>query len=66
MGIRFSQMKNDQDGSKNHKARHVYTNPEDFAVCPITALFEYMCVNPDIIQNPDGPLFPGANQEDRF
>ena len=44
----------------------MYKNPEDFAVCPITALFEYMCVNPDIIQNPDGPLFPGANQEDRF
>ena len=66
MGICFSHMKNDQDGSKNYKPRHVYTNPEDFDVCPITALFEYMCVNPDIIQNPDGPLFPGANQEDRF
>ena len=66
MGIRFSHMKNDQDGSKNYKPIHVYTNPEDFSVCPITALFEYMCVNPDIIQNPDGPLFPGANQEDRF
>ena len=35
-------------------------------MCPITALFEYMCINPDSIQNPDGPLFPGANQEDHF
>ena len=40
VGIRFSHMKNDQDGSKNYKPRHVYANPEDFAVCPITALFE--------------------------
>jgi hypothetical protein len=29
VGIRFSHMKNDQDGSKNFKPRHCYANPED-------------------------------------
>ena len=42
VGIQFSHTKNDQDAYKNFKPRHCYTNPEDFALCPITALFEYM------------------------
>ena len=39
VGIRFSHTKNDQDGSKNFKPSHCYTNPEDFVLCPITAFF---------------------------
>ena len=37
VGVRFSHTKNDQDGYKNFKPRHCYTNPEGFALCPITA-----------------------------
>jgi len=66
VGIRFSHPKNDQDGSKNFKPRQYYTNPEDFALCPITALFEYMTCFPEILQDTDSILFPGAEQEDRF
>ena len=66
VGIRFSHTQNNQDGSKNFKSQHCYTNPEDFALYPITALFVYMTCFQEILQDTDGPLFPGAEQEDRF
>ena len=59
-------MKNDQDGSKNFKPRHCYANPEDYSVCPITAIFEYLCCSPDVLQDPDSLLFPGSEQDNRF
>ena len=59
-------MKNDQDGSKNFRPRHCYANPEDYSVCPITAIFEYLCCSPDILQDPDSLLFPGSEQDNRF
>jgi hypothetical protein len=66
VGIRFSHTKNDQDGgSKDFKSQHCYTNHEDFALCcPITALFEYMTCFLEILQDTDGLLFPGSEQED--
>jgi hypothetical protein len=33
VGIRFSHMKNDQDGQKSFKCYHCYANPEDYSVC---------------------------------
>ena len=54
-------------GSKNFKPQRCYTNPEDFELCPITALLEYyMTCFPEILQDTDGIFFPGAEQEDRF
>ena len=66
VGIRFSHMKNDQDGSKNFRPRHCYANPEDYSVCPITAIFEYLCCSPDILQDPDSLLFPDGEKDNRF
>ena len=59
-------MKNVQDGSKNFKPRHCYANPEDYSVCPITAIFEYLCCFPDVLQDPDGLLFTGSQQDEQF
>ena len=59
-------MKNDQDGSKYFRHCHCYANPEDYSVCPIKAIFEYLCCSPDILQDPDSLLFPGSEQGNRF
>jgi hypothetical protein len=59
-------MKNDQDGSKNFKPCHSYVNPEDCSVCPISALFEYLCCSPGILQGLDSLLFPGSEEDNWF
>ena len=59
-------MKNDQDGSKNFKPCHCYANPEDYSVCPIAAIFEYLCCSPDVLQDPDSLLFPASEQDNQF
>ena len=41
-------------------------NTEDFALCPITAFFEYMTCFPEILQDTDGLFFPGAEQDDQL
>jgi hypothetical protein len=55
-------MENDQDGSKNFKPCHCYANPEDYFVCPITAIFYYLCCSPDVLQDPDSLFFLVKNK----
>ena len=62
VGIWFSHMKNDQNGSKNFKPCQCYTNPEDYTVCPITVIFECLCCSPDILQYPDLLIFLVVNK----
>ena len=44
-------MKSDHIGSKIFKPCHCYANPEGYSVCPITAIFEYLCYSPDNLQD---------------
>lgn len=63
----FSHQKNDQEGSRNFKPRHIYANPDDPTICSVLAIFEYLTVFPEVLCDPDGRLFPGAeDQEKRF
>ena len=45
IGIVFAHQKNDQDGSRQRKPRHIYANPIDYVTCPLLAIFEYLCLN---------------------
>ncbi|KAF0683756.1 hypothetical protein As57867_024137, partial [Aphanomyces stellatus] len=55
--------KTDQTGSKRRDPRHVYANPARPAVCVVLALAIYLACHPSMSP---GPLFPGANQKNRF
>ena len=41
-GISFSHVKNDPAGSRNWHPRHIYTNPDNYHVCCVTAVTEYL------------------------
>ena len=63
--IYFAQMKNDQTGDRKRDPRHVYANPHDVLVCPITALAMYISIF-NVTGSKDSALFPGSNQYKRF
>jgi hypothetical protein len=65
-GLSFSHVKNDQDGSRNHHPRHIYANPDNYLVCCVTALFEYLLCYPGLFKDEHSMLFPGPSQEGRF
>ncbi|KAI2507760.1 hypothetical protein MHU86_6656 [Fragilaria crotonensis] len=65
-GLSFSHVKNDQDGSRNHHPRHIYANPDNYLVCCVTALFEYLLCYPGLFKDEHSMLFPGPCQEARF
>ncbi|KAF0697183.1 hypothetical protein As57867_012058, partial [Aphanomyces stellatus] len=63
IGITYYKSKTDQTGSKRRDPRHVYANPARPAVCVVLALAIYLACHPSMSP---GPLFPGANQKNRF
>lgn len=63
LAVMFSHMKNDQEGERPGDARHVYANPVMPEICPILALAIYYST---FGFAPDGKLFPGKNQYDRY
>ena len=65
-GISFSHVKNDQAGSRNWHPRHIYTNPDHYPVCCVTAVTEYLLCYPQLFIDGNGMLFPGPRQEERF
>lgn len=65
-GISFSHVKNDPAGSRNWHPRHIYTNPDNYHVCCVTAVTEYLLCFPQLFQDGNGRLFPGPKQEERF
>ena len=65
-GISFSHVKNDPAGSRNWHPRHIYANPDNYHVCCITAVTEYLLCYPQLFQDGNGRLFPGPKQEERF
>jgi hypothetical protein len=67
VGIPFAHEKTNQEGdSRKTKPRHCYPNPLDPYVCCFTGIFEYLACFPQILENPDGLLFPGDSQNERF
>lgn len=65
-GLSFSHVKNDQDGSRNDHPRHIYANPDNYLVCCVTALFEYLLCYPGLFKDEHSMLFPGPCQEAHF
>lgn len=64
LSIWFSHSKCDQMGTKEKDPRHIYANPINPAICPITALGVYLLCNPAIVHSTH--LFPGGSQYQRF
>jgi len=65
-GISFSHVKNDQTGSRNFHPRHIYANPDNYFICPVTSMMEYFLTFPDIFHDENGHIFVGPEQEERF
>ena len=65
-GLSFSHVKNDQDGSRNFHPRHIYANPDNYLLCCVTAVFEYLLCFPGLFKDEHTMLFPGPSQEERF
>ena len=61
----FAKTKGDQAGDKAGEPWHVYSNPNDPAICPVLSLAKYLFANPDVARA-NGPLFPGSDQYNRF
>lgn len=61
--IVFAQQKNDQDGDRPREPRHLYANPFDPAVCPLTALGIFLLTTS---HNAATALFLGESQYARF
>ena len=60
LSVFFAHMKNDQTGEKKRDPRHVYANPHDVLVCPITAIAIYLSTF-NITGTKDTALFPKNN-----
>ena len=65
LAIYFAHMKNDQAGERKRDPRHVYANPVDPVVCPLTALGMYLSTF-GLSGTKSTALFPGTSQYDRF
>ena len=63
--IYFRKKKSDQIGLNKDEARHVYSNPNDPAVCPLHALVSYLLVFPSNFGD-GNKFFPGKDQKKRF
>jgi len=63
-GISFSHVKNDPAGSRNWHPRHIYTNPDNYHVCCVTVVTEYLLCFPQLFQDGNGMLFPDFKQEE--
>jgi len=62
LAIPFAHSKDEQTGSDRRKrvARNVYGNPFDYRSDYYSALFEYLCMFPEVLTDPSGRLFPGS------
>ena len=56
-GLSFSHVKNDQDGSRNFHPRHIYANPDNYLLCCVTAVFEYLLCFPGLFKDEHTMLF---------
>ena len=65
LAIYFVHMKNDQSGERKRHPRHIYANPVDPVVCPLTALAMYLGTY-GLSGTKSTALFPGTSQYDRF
>ena len=65
LAIYFAHMKNDQSGDRKRDPRHIYANPVDPVVCPLTALGIYLHTF-GLSGTKSTALFPGTSQYDRF
>ena len=62
--INFGHIKDNQTAKNPIKkqGRNSYCNPLDLSSCPVTAIFDYMAMNSDIIAKPEEALFQGSLQ----
>ena len=60
--ISFGHIKDRQTGSNSIKKlpRNIYCNPLELALCPVTAIFDYAAMHPDVIANGEEAFFVGA------
>ena len=65
LAIYFAHMKNDQSGERKRDPRHIYANPVDPVVCPLTVLAIYL-ITYGLSGTKSTALFPGNSQYDRF
>ena len=61
----FGTSKGNQTGERANDAWHVYSNPNNPAICPVLAMAKYLFSHPDILAS-KSKLFPGNHQYDRF
>ena len=65
MAIYLAHVKNDQSGERKRDPRHIYANPVDPSMCPLTALGVYLNIF-GLMGTKSTALFPGTSQYDRF
>ena len=65
MSIYFSHLENDQSGERKRDPRHIYANPVDPVVCPLTALGMYLYTF-GRTGSKSTSLFTGTSQYDMF
>ena len=63
--IFFAHSKGDQEGVNRREPWHIYDNPGQPSICPISALAKYLFSHPSILTG-DWKLFPGEHQYSRF
>ena len=63
--IFFAHSKGDQEGVNRREPWHIYDNPGQPSICPISALAKYLFSHPSILTG-DRKLFPGRHQYSRF
>ena len=56
--------KEDQEGDSSNEPWHIYTNPDDLAVCTILALARYLRAYPEVTHG--GKLFMSSDPYQRF
>mmetsp|Transcript_14102 Transcript_14102/g.38951 ORF Transcript_14102/g.38951 Transcript_14102/m.38951 type:complete len:657 (-) Transcript_14102:1020-2990(-) len=66
MEIAFMHSKTDQLGVEKQFKRNVYGNHKEPLASPVFALAVYLSTCIQTPQSPEGKLFPGSKQEDRF
>lgn len=70
MLIPFGHIKDNQDGTNAIKKlpRNCYCNPLNHSTCVVTAVFDYMALNPNVIAEAEEALFSGSlsAQSQRF
>ena len=66
MVICLKKTKTDQEGDNATTGFHVFANPQNPHLCPVLALGAYLLLNPGLLSEPGGKLFPSTNQYSRY